>query len=226
MLDFDNVATAMTEEARSPLDLDVVRHQFEEYRDEAKRIEAETKALTVKDDESLNIAIILGGNAKKIIKSIELQRKQVIAEPQDFIRGVNAICKAITDGLDKAESTAKVKIGQYQARVEMERREREKKAREEAAKLQEAVNRESKEKGIEAPVVVTPVVQEKPRVTRTEAGSAYQVKRTVCRIVNPDEVPREYCEPVQRLLDNAVKMGCREIKGCVIEEITETRFRT
>jgi hypothetical protein len=39
-------------------------------------------------------------------------------------------------------------------------------------------------------------------------------------------VPREYCEPSKRLLDDAVKMGIREIAGCKIEEVSETRFRT
>ncbi len=270
------------------LDLDAIRPRFDDYKAEAVRIAAEAKDLTVQDQESLNIAVMLGGSSKKISKAIDVQRKAIILEPSEFVKGVNGICKAITDQLDEAERITKQKIGQHQARAEMERRERERKAREEAEALQrklqaevaeanrkaaeearkraeeeqrikrekeeaearergakkaemealakkaeeerlEAIRKaeeEAKKNEVQAPTVVSPVVQAAPRVTRTEAGSSYQSKRWVCRIVDEKKVPREYCEPSQKLLNDAVKMGTRIIEGCVIEEISETKFRT
>lgn len=214
------------------LDLAVIRPKFDDYAKEAGRIRKEAKDLVVQDQESLNIAVMLGGNAKKIGKAIELKRKEIIAEPQEFVKGVNAICKIITDSLDEAERTAKGKISQYQARVEMERRERERKAREEAEALQrkldaevaeanrkaaeearrkaeeeararkasaaeiEAAKKKAEEEAakiaVVAPTVVSPVVQDAPKVTRTESGSASQRKVWTFEVIDAAQVPREY----------------------------------
>jgi len=209
------------------LSLALVKPKFEDYALAAHKVAVEAKGIDVKDDESLNIAVMIGGNAKKIVKAIEVKRKEIILEPQEFVRGVNSICKAITDNLDAAERTAKQKIGQYQARVELERRKQEEAARKAAADLQKKIDADAKKAGVEAPTVVAPVIPAAPKVTRTENGTAsYQVKRWVCAVEDPARVPREYCEPSKRLLDDAVKMGIREIAGCKIEEVSETRFRT
>ena len=207
-------------------DLDIIRPKFDDYKKEAVRISSDAKALEVKDDESLNLAVMIGGNAKKIAKAIDAQRKAIILEPSEFVKGVNAIAKAITDSLDEAERTAKQKIGQYQTRIEMERRKQEEAARKAAEDFQKKLNAEAKKAGVEAPKVVAPVIPEQQKVVRTEAGSSYQVKRWVCTVIDAAAVPREYCEPSKRLLDDAVKMGVRSIAGCTIEEISETRFRT
>lgn len=126
-------------------DLDIVRPKFEDYRREALRIAAEAKELTVTDDESLNVAVMIGGNAKKIAKTITAQVKAIVAEPEDFVKGVKAIGKAITDALDEAERTAKQKISQHQAKVELERRKEAEAARKAAEELQEKLRKEAEE---------------------------------------------------------------------------------
>jgi len=126
-------------------DLDIIRPRFDDYKAEAARIATDAKSLVVKDDESLNAAVILGGNAKKISKAIDAQRKAIILEPADFVKGVNAMCKAITDSLDEAEKVAKQKIGQHQARIEMDRRKQEEAARKAAAELQAKLQAEADE---------------------------------------------------------------------------------
>lgn len=269
-------------------DLEAVKPKFSDYRTEAARIADDAKALTVQDQESLNIAVMLGGNAKKIAKAIDAQRKAIILEPSEFVKGVNGLCKMITDSLDETERTTKAKIGQYQARVEMERRERERKAREEAEALQrklqaeaDEANRkareearkraeeearikrekeeaEARERGakeaelkaiaekaerdrlealrkaeeeakanaVEAPVVAAPVVQEAPKVTRTEAGSASQRKVWTFEIEHPEAVPREYLTVDEKKIRDAVRMGVREIAGVRIFEESKTVFRS
>lgn len=247
-------------------DLEAVKPKFSDYRTEAARIAADAKALTVQDQESLNIAVMLGGNAKKIAKAIDAQRKAIILEPSEFVKGVNGLCKMITDSLDETERTTKAKIGQYQARVEMERRERERKAREEAEALQrklqaeaEAANRKAMEEAkkraeeeararkaseaeieaakkraeeeaaknaVVAPTVAAPVVQEAPKVTRTEAGSASQRKVWTFEIEDPGAVPREYLTVDEKKIRDAVRMGVREIAGVRIFEESKTVFRS
>ena len=58
-------------------DLDIIRPKFEDYKKEAVRIATDAKALEVKDDESLNLAVMIGGNAKKIVKAIDAKRKEI-----------------------------------------------------------------------------------------------------------------------------------------------------
>jgi hypothetical protein len=124
-------------------DLDIIRPKFDDYRKEAVRIATDAKALEVKDDESLNLAVMLGGNAKKIGKAIDAERKRIILEPSDFVKGVNGIAKMITDQLDEAERVTKQKIGTHQARIEMERRQAERKAKEATDALQKKLDDEA-----------------------------------------------------------------------------------
>lgn len=119
----------------------------------------------------------------------------------------------------------------------LQREEAQRKAQEAAEKLkaeEDEATRAALEKEIEEETAaaqaqtptVTPIVVEKPGVTRTAEGASYQKFKWVCRIVAPALVPREYCEPDKKLLDAAVKAGIRSIPGTIIEEIAETHIRT
>ena len=270
------------------LDLDIIRPRFDDYKMEAALIAANAKDLTVIDAESLNIAVAIGGNAKRIAKAIDTQRKAIILQPAEFVKGVNAICKMLTDSLDEAERITKQKIGQHQAKVELERREAERKAKEatealqrklqaeadeanrkaaELARLRAEVEQrvkrekeeaEARERGAQkaelealarkaederllavrqaeeqaakiavvAPVVVAPAVQEAPKVTRTESGSASQRKVWTFEIMNEADVPREYLIVNSSKIRDAVKMGSRAISGVKIFEEVKTIFRS
>jgi chromosome segregation ATPase len=306
-LNFDSVVDAEYEKpgevvtTGSGLDLDVIRPRFDDYKREAKAIVASASALAVTDDKTLADVVELGGRAKRIAANIEAQRKAIIAEPQEYIDGVNGICRSITESLvvmknskkditnpQCAENVLKGKYAQYQSRLEMERLERERKAREEAAALQRKLDEEAaeanrkaaeearkraeeeqrikrekeeaeaRERGakkaemealakkaeaerllairqaeeeaeknaVQAPVVAAPVVQEAPRVTRTEAGSASQRKVWEFRVVDPLLVPREFLLVSDNKVRDAVKMGTRSIPGIEIFETSKTVFRT
>ncbi len=73
--------------------------------------------------------------------------------------------------------------------------------------------------------VVAPVAIEKPTITRTAEGAAFTKDKWKCRITNPDLVPRQYCAPVQKLLDADVKAGVRQIDGCEITEELELNVK-
>lgn len=147
MLNFDGLEEVGGEKpvVIQGFDLDVVRPRFDDYKLEASQIAKDAKTLEVKDDESLNIAVMIGGNAKKISRAIDVKRKEIILYPQEFVKGVNAMCRAITESLDEAERITKQKIGQHQARIEMERRKQEEAARKAAAELQDKLRREAEE---------------------------------------------------------------------------------
>jgi hypothetical protein len=115
-----------------------------------------------------------------------------------------------------------------QARVQKEEAER--KAREAAEKLkteQDAATRAALEQEIADETAAAlaptpqapPIVVEKPEVVRTAHGSSYTKFKWICEIVEPDLVPRDCCEPSQKLLDAKVKGGIRQIPGCEIKEV-------
>ena len=127
------------------LDLDRIKPRFDEYRRMALTTYNEAEALVVQDNEALQMAVALGGKIKKIIKTVETKRKEYIEIPSNFVKGVNAICKQITDPLTDAETILKRKINQYQAKLELERREYEAKAKAEAEALQKKLVIETQE---------------------------------------------------------------------------------
>ena len=208
------------------LSLERVKPTLSQYKKEIEVMIEDANSLTVKDDFSMKVGIELGGYAKKIISWIETKRKEYISEPATFVKEVNSFCKIFTDQLLEIERLTKQKISQYQTRIELERRENEKKTQEAARKYQEEINKEAKEKGVEAPVVVTPVIPEEKKIVRTESGvSSYQVKTWKFEIIDPNQIPREYLKPNEQKIRDAVKMGIRSVPGIRIYEENETRFR-
>lgn len=210
----------------NPYDLDTAKKRFVSYRQEAEKIVTAAKAHQVTDQASNTRAVEIGTIAKRLSKLIDTRRKEVLADAKEFTDSVNAFCKLFTEPLAQIEALMKGKMKQYAAKVELLRRDAEKKAAEENKRLQESLNKEAAEKGVEAPQLPGPVLPPPPTTVRTESGgSSYTVMVWKCTIKDPADVPREYCVPSQELLNQAVKMGARDIGGCVIEEVPEIRFR-
>ncbi len=145
----------------------------------------------------------------------------------------------------KQEEAARKAAKELQDKLDAEAAEANRRAREEAERIAEAEARakksseaeifaakkqaaeEAAKHEIQAPQVPDLIIPKQETVTRTETGaSSYQVKSWKCTIIDAPLVPRQFCEPSQKFLNDAVKQGVREIPGCKIEEITETRFRT
>lgn len=210
----------------------------------AKALEAKEKEVTaeasdfVKGCRSLRDMFLdrLVANTKKTnTDSIEIVLKSKITAYQSKIELERR----------KQEEAARKAAAELQARLDAEAAEANRKAREEAARIAEeearkkkasddeiaaarkAAEEEAKKHEVVAPTVTIPVIPTTNNVTRTETGtSSHQVKVWKCRVVDASLVPRQYCEPSTKLLNDAVKLGVREIPGCVIEELSDTRFRT
>ena len=71
-----------------------------------------------------------------------------------------------------------------------------------------------------------PPVLESRSTTRTSEGTSFAKFKWTCKIVDPAQVPREYCEPSQKLLDAAMKGGERNIPGCEITQEPIINVRT
>ena len=196
---------------------------FQQEVDEMGRL---VNFIEVVDDKTCGEVVILGMDAKKVAKKINHTVEEFIAPSAEKIKAIKNFGKSFTDRLTEIERIAKQKEGDYRTRIILEQRERQKMAEEATAKLQEELDKQAKKRGIKPVQVIKPVISEAPAIIRTETGTSYVASRWVCEIENPDGVIRKYCEPSQKLLDEAVKAGIRKIGGCKIYEKSDIRYRT
>jgi len=136
----------------------------------------------------------------------------------------------------KQEEAARKAAQEFQEKLRLEAEEANRKAREEAARKAEEETRvrlakeaeeEAAKHEIQAPVVTAPVIPVKEKVTRTETGAAaHERKAWKAEVINEAEIPREYLTVDMKKINEAVKMGAREIPGVRIFEETSTVFRS
>ena len=202
------------------------------YEQEVALMVQRSRAITIiKDQDTNSLAVTMGLQAKKLAKNLETLRKYYVEPHNKFLRTVNNFFKRYTDPLTEIEKTLGRKVGAYRQLQENERRRQEAEAAAATRELQkkleeEAAQAAAQDKPFEPVTVVAPILPEVAKVTRTEEGAASQRRKWVCVVVNADLVPREYCAPVQTLLNKAVtEGGVREIPGCEIKEEFITGFR-
>jgi hypothetical protein len=199
--------------------LEDVKSRLEEYREAVEEMQQQASLHVVKDEVTAKQAVSMASSVKTLSKKIDNARKEAIEEPQTFIKTVNGMAKSFTDRLSQIETALKKRLADYQYTLELARREQERKAREEAEKLQQALNKEAKDLGVEPVKVVAPVLPKPEKVTRSEDGASAHIRKAwKCEVVNPEEVPRQFCSPDSKKLNDAVKAGLREIPGCHIYE--------
>lgn len=188
-------------------------------------MEAEARGIPkiIKDEETNAQAARLGQRAKKVYKKLEELRQYFVRPHLDYQQEVNAFFKRVTSRLKAVDdSMGRLEVA-YLRFKENQRRIKEaeaQKAADEQTALLAAEAEAAKAKGVvyEPVTVVAQVVPAEKTVTRTSEGSSSLRRKMVCRIVQPDLVPRKYCVPSQKLLDQDMDAGVREIPGCIIEE--------
>jgi hypothetical protein len=210
VLDAASQKVAVSAEARNKKllrDLETARKNFvTPYNDHVKKINNLFKTLT--DPLASNEATIKAERGRYDLK-VELERRRIEAVAREEQRQLQA-------KLD-AEALAQKKEAEEKARVAAEKLKTEEDAATRAA-LEKEIAEEIAAANAPTPQVA-PIVTEKAGVVRTTEGSSYTKFTWKCRVVDPDKVPRQYCEPVQKLLDEAAKGGVRKIDGCIIEEV-------
>jgi hypothetical protein len=166
------------------------------------------------------IEIVLKSKITAYQSRIELERRM----QEEAARKAAAAFQAKLDA-EAAEANRKA-LEEAERKAEEEARAK-KASAEEIEAARKAAAEEAAKHEVVAPQVPDIIIPQQETVTRTESGtSSHQVKTWKCFVERPELVPREYCAPDGRLLNNAVKMGVRDIPGCRIEEVSDTRFRT
>lgn len=211
--------------AYNPYDLTPVRVKLAPYDAEIDRMVAQAESLTVSDDATNAVAVEMGLQAKKIDAAIERVRKELVLDPNEYVKSVNGLAKGFQSRLSSIVASMRGKIGAYAQRQEMERRKAVEAARKAQAELQTKIDDEAKAANVEPVQVAAPVILKQQTVVRTEAGSASQRKVWKHEIEDEAKVSREYLMVDEAKVRQAVKQGVREIPGIRIFEYTEIAFR-
>lgn len=213
---------------KNPFDLAKVQEAFEPYMEKIQEMRGKVEALEITDEDSLQLMVEMAAQLKKLEKTLETQRLEIVDQPTKFTRSVNAFVKQFKDELAKAVFAAKVKIGADLKKKQAAAQEAQKKADEEAARQQAKLTKQAKDTGIEPIKPMAPVIPIAKDKTRTEEGLASTAKRWVWKIKEDglEVIPREYLQPDSKALNEAVKAGVRDIPGVDIFEETSVKIRT
>lgn len=225
----DNTLSLATGGAESvDFKIDTIKAAFYKYKKEIDDMLDVAEQHKISDEESNQTAVVMLSQATNIKKAIEEQRKDAVKPHNEFRTKVNGLAKMFTEPLDKIDDLLRSKTEDYAHKKLIEKRKNEKAAAEKRRKLQEELDLAAEEGGVESVKLVEPVVkEEKGGIIRTEDGASLSVTMIWKGfIIDSDKVPREYCIPDQKLIDEAVKAGVREIPGVEIKEVPQSRLRT
>jgi len=181
------------------LDLPGAKRALALFNNGISEIEKRANEIVVDSPEKAEIATELAAQTLRLGDKIDDRRKEIIKDPDGYVRQVNAFVKPMQDRIKNIAGKGgilKRKLGDYNTRVELDRRESEKKQREEAAKLQAELDAKAKAQNI-TPVQVAPVaIPTRSGPTRSASGSSSSKMIVHPDITDLSALPRSYIEGI------------------------------
>jgi len=212
-------------EAVKPL-LEVAKARFQREIAEMETAVEVAENFLVVDDRTHKEAIKNAGAIKKMLKALDVERKDVIGGADAFVRGVNAFIKIFKDMSNKAVNQYSRKCSTYSAKVEAERRKREAEAKKQAEEMQAKIDADAKAGGYEAPKVEFIPETRESSVVRTESGaSAHTRKVWTFEIEDLEKVPGKYKVVDDKVVNADIRAGVRNIPGLKIYQKETTVFK-
>ena len=223
----DSIADELLDISGAVVDLNIdgARRALRVFEDKVSAMEAEAKAATVNSAETAANATEMTGQTKRLMKAVDDRRKEIISEPDSFVRKVNGFVKPISDRLKAIEALLKRKLSDHAYQVELQRREIERKQNEARIELQKQVDAEAKAKGVETVVLPPVAVPIKKEPVRSDSAVSSAVMVWKHKVIDAAAVPREYLIVDELAVKAAVKAGIRTIPGVEIFEEAEMRVR-
>jgi len=209
-----------------PFDLTVAKKEFEIYRKKIEQIKLDANAFEVTDPPSNDLAVTMMGQARRISKAVTTLKDEKLKPHNEFRTQLISFAKAFSSPLEDAVSILKKKTEHFAYQEILKKRAREKEEMEAARKRQQAMDAEAERAGVQTVIMPqVPVDQEMKVQTRTETGSSLSITLEWHGIImDAGIVPREYCVPDQKKIDEAVKAGLREMPGVEIKEVPKSRL--
>jgi hypothetical protein len=227
MIDF-NLAVEEEVFERGITPLDRAKHQLMKFRSAIQGMASEVEALEISDDQAEKRAAEMTAQARVLIKQIEEKQKQIIEEPQKFVKAVQTFTLPFRKDLDEIVGKVKRKLEAYGYTKELARREAEKRAKEATEKIQKEMDERAAKAGVEPVTIITPMIPEKRGPVRTETGTTSYVPVWDYEIIEVAKIPARYlaADPTNRAaVMESVRAGVREIPGLRIFEKMQVRTR-
>lgn len=216
--------------------IEAAKASLTQYEQDIERLVKKVSGLTVDSPETEEQIMALGLPLDKLYKAIEKRRKELVEEPNAYVKSVNGLAKFYQEKIDEGRRMSKNKQLVYARAKELEVRkaaEAERLARAEAqARLDaeaarmtaEAKALDEKAAAIEAPKLPEAAPAAPSKTVRTAEGSASVVKTWTFEVTDPDSIPREYLAVNEKAIRQAVKDGVRQIPGVRIFEDSSIRY--
>lgn len=228
MIDF-NAAVSNTEEfERGLTPLDRAKHVLMQYRSAIQAMQSEATELAIESDADEARAAEMAAQARALLKQIEEKQKQIVEEPQRFVKAVQSFTLPFRKDLEAITEQIKRKLAAYGYRKELARREAEKRAQQEAERLQREMDKRARKAGVEPVNIVPPVLPDKREPVRTESGTTSYVAVWDYEVEDASKIPARYLlpDPTNRAaVMEAIRAGVREIPGLRIFEKMQVRTR-
>lgn len=208
------------------LDPALAKQAIQFFEDQVQRLGMLAREIVIDSDEKDAEANDLAAQAKRVEKRLEAKRKEITKEPREFVNRVNAVFKIPRDRIVESVKIIDQKSARYSREQLIRRREEEKRLREQQAKEQAELDAKAKKAGVESVKLPDIAVPQKTGPVRTESGTTSKVPVWKFEVTGADAVPREYCAPDRKKLDDAVKAGIRKIDGVRIYEDFIIKRRT
>lgn len=198
--------------------------KLEEISKDLTVIEQEADTYIIQTPNDVGLATNFLVKVKEQAKNIEKIRKFFVDPLNKQVKEINGLFNPKIEILEGVESKVKRLIGNYAMEQEKIRRDEERKLQEAHAKEMAKLEKKADKKGEEFIPTVAPTIQEAPKTIQSEIGKTTTIKVWKFEILDNQKVPREFCEPVDSLIRNAVKNGIREIEGVRIYEDVQVKI--
>lgn len=189
-------------------------------------IEIEAKDIVIVDQESREAASAVRSQIKDIEKRLKAREDFFKRPAQDYVKEMTAFFKYFSERLEKSDRMLKQKqVEDFEAQEKARREAQAKLDAENEARRKQAEEEAKKNNTVPEVMPVEVIVAPTESMVRTEQGGTTFSKRWTFEILVHAQVPREFCEPVDKLIREAVRNGQRNIPGVKIFEETYTTRR-
>ncbi|MDI6756024.1 MAG: hypothetical protein QME78_16750, partial [Thermodesulfobacteriota bacterium] len=117
--------------------------RFDAHKAELQEMQERAKSIEVKDRASAELATTWGVEAARLGKEIEKYEKDLIEEPNKFVKSVRAAARRYLEPLEAVKDALRAKIRDYQSWVELERRKQEDAARKAGEEVQRKIDEQA-----------------------------------------------------------------------------------
>jgi len=185
---------------------------------DGEKLLTQAEDLEIKTEDNQAEAVNIVGKIGKLIKKVDARAKEETEPYREYTAKVNAPRKKIIDALTEAKRILNSKLGQFSAKLRLEREKQKKKMEKASKKLQAELNKDAEKSGVSAPTVAPVDLPKERAKVRGSSATGYVKKTLKFEIVDAGKIPQRYWVINEALIRKDVNAGVKEIPGVRIWE--------